>query len=141
MVVIAALPQVLSAVPVEETPYGKSGLRLEIRPSPTGMLAHGKFGDIEATHAKAGISARWISVNTPLGSPEYESAFIPTDVKEAAENEALFKEWIRALHDNHLPVVSWYPLIITKSGAATHPEWRQKFLGTETEGHTKGIAV
>ncbi|NLC58386.1 MAG: hypothetical protein GX774_16250 [Armatimonadetes bacterium] len=129
------------AVPVEETAYGRSGLRLEIRPDPKGLLAHGSFATVEGTHARAGISARWIAVVDPLAAPYYPSAFIPTDVPDAAANEALFQEWVRVLHENKLPVVSWYPLIFSKSGVAAHPEWRQRFLIPEPEGHTKGITA
>ena len=61
----------------------------EIRPTP-GIVYHGLFAT-EGTHARAGISARWIAaVDRRAPLPRRSSRPTP-----AAANEALFQEWVR----------------------------------------------
>jgi len=128
-----------SAVPIDQTPYGRSTLRLEWRPGPQEMRDSARRQEIERGFAEGGVGARWISVVDPLGSPVYDSAALPTEDPKAVENEAVLNQWVEELHARGLPVLSWYPLIITQSGWAKHPDWRQAFIVPQPEGRHKDI--
>jgi len=126
-------------MPVDQTAYGRSTLRLEWRPGPQEMRDPARRQEIERGFVEGGVGARWISVVDPLGSPVYGSAILPTEDPKAAENEAILKQWVGELHAQGIPVLSWYPLIITKSGWAKHPDWRQEFIVPQPDGRHKDI--
>jgi len=127
------------AAPVDQTRYGKSSLRLEVRPDPLWFEQSGTpFQEVEKAFAEGGVSARWVSVVDPLGCPYYKSAFIPTDITDLDKREETLKKWVADIHSRGGAVMSWYPLVICKSGAAMRPEWKQKFVLPEPEGHCKG---
>jgi len=123
---------------VEETRYGQACMRLENRPGPQSQKDANARRSRELGFAEAGFQARWISVVDPLGCAEYASEFVPSITPDVAENEQILRDWVKDIHDAGMPVMSWYPLVICKSGAAEHPEWRQQFIVPEPEGHCKG---
>jgi len=127
------------AEPASETAYGRSTLRLEWRPGPESMREPGPRHEIEQGFAAGGVDARWISVVDPLGAPVYDSAFLPTDSPQVAENERTLREWVAELHAQGTPVLSWYPLIICRTGWQEHPDWRQQFILPQPEGRHKDI--
>lgn len=111
--------------PTEKTRYGASALRIECRPDPLQFRDNADLAKMERGFAEAGVQARWMAVVDPLGSPVYASRFIPTNIDKLDEREAALKQWVDAIHKQGMAAVSWYPLILSKSGKAAHPEWEQ----------------
>ncbi|MBC7327760.1 beta-galactosidase trimerization domain-containing protein [bacterium] len=126
------------ALPIEETAYGKSHFRLEFRPLPSSV--ENSFLDMEKSFAKSGVTARWISVVDPWGSPVYPSQIIPSPYQDSQHNADILQKWVDSIHSQGIPVVSWYPLIFSESGWQTHPEWRQVSLLPWPEGKSKEIS-
>lgn len=120
-----ALASTAAAVPVEKTKYGESALRIECRPDPLWSSKDFTLEQMENALADAGVQARWTSVVSPLGSPVYASKFIPTDIGELDKREAALKDWVATIHKRGMAAISWYPLILSKSGLAGRPEWGQ----------------
>lgn len=125
--------------PVDQTAYGKSSLRFEFRPDPLHLPSDLSPEQLEAIFAEGGAGARWISVVSPLGQPYYRSDFLPTDLDRLDEREARLKRWVAAIHSHGLPVMSWYPLVISKSSHDAHPEWRQEYIVEGPEGKHRDI--
>lgn len=123
------------AAPVHETKYGRSALRLEVRPDPLWFeQSKTTFEQLEETFAKSGVTARWISVADPLGCPYYKSEFIPSSLNQLDKREAALKEWVKTIHAQGMAAMSWYPLIICQSGRDAHPEWAQVFFSDPPNG-------
>jgi len=139
LLVAVCLVAAASAEPADQTAYGRSTVRLEWRPGPESMTDAGPRQETERGFAGGGVDARWISVVDPLGAPYYDSAFLPADFANAAENARTLKEWVAELHARGTPVMSWYPLIICRTGWQEHPDWRQQFIVPQPEGRHKDI--
>jgi len=117
------------AVPMGETRYGASGLRLEIRPEPLWFAESGTtFEQLEGALGANGTGARWVGVVDALGSPEFDSKFIESIKPDLDKREAALKAWVAEIHEHGMAAMSWYPLILSESGWKNHPEWRQKFI-------------
>lgn len=114
-----------AATPVEKTKYGQSGLRIECRPDPLWFRENPDAGSMEKAFGEAGVQARWVSVVDPTGSPVYRSSFIPTTLDRLDEREAALKEWVDEIHARGMAAMSWYPLILCRSGKTLRPEWAQ----------------
>lgn len=110
---------------VEETKYGRSGLRVECRPDPLMFRDDPSLADMEEAFGKAGVQARWVSVVSPNGSPLYDSEFIPTDLDRLPDREEWLKKWVEEIHKQGMAAMSWYPLILCKSAMKLRPEWAQ----------------
>lgn len=129
------------AMPIEETPYGKSCLRLEWRPGPQEVRDDATRQRIEADHAAGGIGGRWIAVVDPTGSAVYPSAIMPTGDPKAAENADILRRWVGEMHGRGVAVMTWIGLIVNKDAWHAHPDWRQEFLSPAPEGFHKDIDV
>lgn len=128
----------MSALPVEKTEYGKAHFRLELRPLPSSV--RDTFSEMERKLAESGVTARWISIVDPWGSPVYSSQIIPSPYPDAQNHEEIIHKWVDTIHSYGLPVVSWYPLIFSESGWQLHPEWRQISLLPWPDGKTREIS-
>lgn len=113
---------------VENTPYGRSSMRMESRPDPMWFDDGVTIEQLETKFAESGVGARWIAVVDAMGSPLYRSDFIPTTVDNLDEREKRLKQWAAEIRKRGMVVISWYPFIINQSGAKMHPEWMQKFI-------------
>lgn len=111
--------------PVEKTKYGAAGLRVECRPDPLHFRDNPDTARMEKAFGEAGVQARWVSVVDPLGSPVYASSFIPTSLDKLDEREKAMKMWVNEIHKQGMAAMSWYPLILCKSGKAARPDWEQ----------------
>jgi hypothetical protein len=135
----AILAGAAHCAPVEDTAYGRSALRLEVRPDPTWFEGGVSMANLEGAFAGAGVGARWLSVMDPLGQPYYASEFIPTTLDRLDERERMLKDWVREIHARGMAAMSWYPLAITRSGVEQRPEWRQQCIEGESRGLHRGI--
>ncbi len=113
--------------------YGDTGLRLEVRPLPTGRIGNLSTPDYEKIMAACGVEARWISVVDQSlynlsGNAVYKSRVFPAGKNYRKEFDKNLTAWVKTIHGLGLPVLSWYPMIINRQVWLEHPEWRQKFL-------------
>jgi hypothetical protein len=116
-----------AAVPEAETAYGRSAFRLEYRPGPAEVAKDDARRKVEAAFAEA-FDARWIAVVDPSGNPVFPNAAIPTPDPKTEEYGGILRKWVDDIHSHGLPVMSWYPLIISLAGGTAHPDWRQVSL-------------
>ncbi len=122
------------SVPIEQTQYGKSGLRFEGRTAtPATYKDDALRQSYELPLAKAGVQSRWIQVVDNYGAPLIKNPFLPCTDPNADENEVIIRKWVADLHKSGTAVLSWYPLSFCHSGWEQHPEWRQQFIVPYTE--------
>ena len=114
--------------PIEQTPYGRAVLRIEARPQPQQVADAAARAARERVLAQAGVQARWIQVVTNNGSPLIPNPYLPCDEPQAADNEAILKQWVAEMHGAGMAVMSWFALAFCQSGWHAHPEWRQAYL-------------
>lgn len=118
--------------------YLEAGLRLEERPRPTGRVAGLETEVFEKLAVTCGVEARWISVFDQerlelTGNVMYNSTFLPTGEGYKPEFEDRLRQWVKAIHELHVPVVSWSAMTLNRQGWLDHPEWRQVYLVDQTE--------
>jgi len=120
----------LAITPADARParpaYADTGLRMENRPLPTGVIRGMPRDVYERTAATCGVEARWISVFN--GGPLFRSAFLPTSPRQEPDFERKLAEWIEIIHGQGLPVLSWVPMTRCRPAWEAHPDWRQVFL-------------
>jgi len=116
-----------TAVPTEQTPYAKAGLRLEARPHPTAVNDDITRPAREKALADAGVQARWIKVTDDYGAPLINNPFIPCTDAHAADNEIILKKWVSEIKKSGMAAVTWYPMQHCHSGWEQIPAWRQVF--------------
>lgn len=110
----------LYAVPANETAWGKSSLRIEMRPYPIGFPGGLSPQKTEQLAKEYGVGGRWIGV---FGF--YDSKI---STRNLPEMEPILKSWIPEIHRLGMPVVSIYPLIFSDSAWEDHPDWRQQYI-------------
>ena len=120
---LAAAACACHAVPVEDTPYGRSGLRLEMRPNPQDVKVAGPRAKYEQDLAAAGFQARWIDIAWVMGEPLIANKALLTIGPQDAENEIITRDWVKEIHSAGMACLSWYPLIFSKPAFDKLPEW------------------
>ena len=120
---LAAAACACHAVPVEDTPYGRSGLRLEMRPNPQDVKVAGPRAKYEQDLAAAGFQARWIDIAWVMGEPLIANKALLTIGPQDVENETITRDWVKEIHSAGMACLSWYPLIFSKPAFDKLPEW------------------
>lgn len=129
----------VSAIPIEDTAYGKTPLRLEARPDPLTFSSPEVIAQMEKTVADTGVKTQWLAVVDPNGNPYYASKCLPTVLTDLDKREKQLKETISDMHKRGLSVMSWYPVILSKSSWEKQPEWRQKYMEDPIPGDQQSI--
>jgi hypothetical protein len=129
------------AAPVEETPYGKAGLRLEMRPNPQDVKDPGPRARYERDLAAAGFQARWIDIAWVMGEPLIPNKALPTIGPQDVENERILRDWVKDIHGAGMACLSWYPLIFCKPAFDKLPDWRQQFVLGDPPSAMQGMEV
>jgi hypothetical protein len=123
---LTTLSASVAAEPIENTRYGRAGLRIEGRIQPH-EFPNPPIDKLEPALAKAGVQARWIEVVDKVGSAVVENPFLPCaySAEVAAQNEKLLTRWVNEIHRTGMTAMSWYPLIFNAQANKLHPDWRQ----------------
>ena len=108
------------ALPADQTAWGKSSLRIEMRPHPLGFPGGLTPNQTEQLAKQYGVGGRWIGI---FGF--YDSKI---STRNYPGTEAIVKPWISEIHRLGTPVVSIYPLIFSDTAWADHPDWRQQYI-------------
>jgi len=138
---LIAAVAVAYAVPVEETPYGRSGLRLEMRPNPQDVKDAAARGRYERELAAAGFQGRWIDIVGVMGEPLLPNSALPTIGPQDEENEGILRDWVKDIHGAGMACLSWYPLIFCKPAFEQHPDWRQQYVLDDPPNSWLGMEV
>jgi hypothetical protein len=80
------------------------------------------------------MSARWLSVADPDGSPLLRNPYLPCDDPHADEWEATLRAQAEAIHAAGMAAMSWYPMAICQSAWKARPDWRQQYIVPWREG-------
>jgi len=109
--------------------YTRSLVRLEERPVPDGTCGPGiSKENYELCFAAAGVDGRWISTVLDFEGSFFRSEHISAWPEQKPEHETQLKEWVDFLHSLRRPVMSWYPLSLSRPTGRDHPDWRQQFM-------------
>ncbi|MCM8769191.1 MAG: beta-galactosidase trimerization domain-containing protein [Candidatus Omnitrophica bacterium] len=117
--------------------YKKTVVRLEERPIPKGFCGNLPVEKYEELMAKMGVQARWISVVNQDQGPHYPSCYLGMDSQAKPEFETNLADWVKILHKKRIAVMSWVALILARSAAKKHPDWRQEYLIIDEPGRQK----
>jgi len=101
--------------------YLTSGLRIEYRNgSDVPGLQRWKE---EPLMRAAGVQARWIQVVDNRGSPLYPSRCLAPAAGADLSAKKRLQAWIRAIRNQGMPALSWYPMCYSHEAVRAHPTW------------------